>query len=378
MALPYPLKLSIYGLAFIGFYGTWIRMVINGTLYLFLNHLHFDMDLPGLGASLVTRITGIYYPIDYYFNVWIIFFWNAVDGTHPTTSLIALYFAGQHFGTTACLYVDQYRNGKTGGLWSNPAAWPSSWLLIFQVTAYAFSAPFFLLASASTSIPWSLNSSPDSTAVSLIPVSLLIVYIIPLVLMGLPSPSITSNHFQQVAIAVWNIYPIFMYIVQPVLTRFSPFTLPRTKEGYRKAARITYGISTFISFSSHIAFLTILASAVLFPTIFESPYRLAFRPNELLKLPIDFTQVPSFGAGVLQFFQWDIAIGFASMVILGGMTYSKAKESLGGYVNPLGLGGLLALSTCLIGPGTTKVAIDWARDEMVVSGKKQEDRPKGR
>lgn len=109
------LKAFVYTLGVLGLYGTWGRTIVDGTLFRLLDALHGGKPfiMPGTTAEpLRTSITGVYWPIDYLLNMLILFFWQAVDGSHPTTSAVALYFAGQHLSLLTLLYVDSLRYGN--------------------------------------------------------------------------------------------------------------------------------------------------------------------------------------------------------------------------------------------------------------------------
>ena len=110
----YKLALAVFG--FLGFYNTWGRTIINGTLVRLLTAIHGGpYELPGTDAMVMrTSFTGIYWPIDWICNVMIVFFWEVVDGSHPTTTAIGLYFIGQHLSIVTTMYVDSYRSGHKG------------------------------------------------------------------------------------------------------------------------------------------------------------------------------------------------------------------------------------------------------------------------
>ena len=107
---PSSLKTILSFLGVLGLWGTWGRSAINGTLNLLFDALHTTGILPGTQTPIKTSFTGIYFPIDYLLDVLILFFWQAVDGSHPTTSLFGLYFASQHVSVITTLYMDTYRN----------------------------------------------------------------------------------------------------------------------------------------------------------------------------------------------------------------------------------------------------------------------------
>ncbi|KAL8813306.1 MAG: hypothetical protein Q9223_001383 [Gallowayella weberi] len=106
-------KAVIFVLAGLGLYGTWGRSAIDGSLMHLQSALHKDGPhlMSGTKEPLIRQITGIW-PIDYFLDVLILFFWEVVDGSHPATSLVSLYFAGQLFSLVATLYVDSLRYGN--------------------------------------------------------------------------------------------------------------------------------------------------------------------------------------------------------------------------------------------------------------------------
>lgn len=107
-------KLIFYGLAALGLYNTWGRSVLDGTLM----RLHQALDgekpfiLPGTNSPLKTRITAIRYPVDYLIDILIVFFWQAVDGSHPSTSIVGIYFLTQYYSILTSFYIDSFRLGN--------------------------------------------------------------------------------------------------------------------------------------------------------------------------------------------------------------------------------------------------------------------------
>lgn len=102
------IALSLFGL--LGLYNTWGRTILNGTFGKLLVALFGGPYLlPGTDIVMSTKFTGNYWPTDMLFDVMVVFFWEVVDGSHPRTSAIGLYFIGQVLPVTAGMYVDTYR-----------------------------------------------------------------------------------------------------------------------------------------------------------------------------------------------------------------------------------------------------------------------------
>ena len=425
------LRAVVYTLGILGLYGTWGRTIVDGTLLRLLNALHGRKPfiMPGTTAEpLRTSITGVYWPIDYLLNMLILFFWEAVDGSHPTTSAVALYFAGQHLSIVTLLYVDSLRYGNAGKwtigyvaletvfrrrsdvhvltkldgvffLFTACGYCPTNyytvlyratlWLLIFQLTAIGTSGPWFAKLYCSAS-PLSQTILPlpeylslhlaSPTSILLLPFAATISYIIPIILMALRSPSVVSHNFKQLAIALWNVFPLVMtathWLLRQVLSFLglsSTFQLKDqpSKAQHLQAIRITYAFSLTISCACHISIMAISAASVFFPMMFAPAYRSAFRPGKLLLPPTSWTPVSTFGEGGLGFMKWDETIGYACMLFVAGVTFRQAQDRIG-QQQGWGLYYAMIVGCIIGGPGSAALAISWAKDEMLVAVKNME------
>jgi hypothetical protein len=107
------MRSTLYVLGLLGTVSIWGRAAADGTLVHLFYALHGvdEYILPGAKAALRTSFTGIYWPIDYLLDVLLIFFWEAVDGSHPATSAIGIYFLGQLFPILVAFYMDSFRAG---------------------------------------------------------------------------------------------------------------------------------------------------------------------------------------------------------------------------------------------------------------------------
>lgn len=115
MAPSAAITLPLLVLAAVGTWGTWGRTVQDGTLTALLNALHGPRPyvLPGTKSLLRSDFTGVW-PVDYLLQVLVVFFWEAVDGSHPTASAIGLYFLLQYFSVLTVVYTDSFRAGNAG------------------------------------------------------------------------------------------------------------------------------------------------------------------------------------------------------------------------------------------------------------------------
>lgn len=105
------IRIILYVLGLLGTIGTWGRTAADGTAAHLFQALHGadEYILPGTKTALRKSFTGIRWPIDYQLGILVIFFWEAVDGSHPATSAIGIYFLGQLFPIIVAFYVDGSR-----------------------------------------------------------------------------------------------------------------------------------------------------------------------------------------------------------------------------------------------------------------------------
>ncbi|KAG4437962.1 hypothetical protein IFR05_006543 [Cadophora sp. M221] len=248
------MKWTLYTLSFIGFYGTWIRSALNGTLSILFRSLYVTGTLPSAQLPLKTSLTGIYWPLDYLLDMLIVFFWQAVDGSHPSTSLFVLYFAGQHIAVIVTMYIDSYKSNRNQS-WKLS---PTLWLYVFQATAVATSGPWFMLLTlAATERPISLTTGEaNAKSIKFIPLTVIFGYILLVIGMAIPYTApraFVSLETQQVAVAIWNVFPIFTGLLQWTFQSLS-LSAGDSKITARKPC----------------AMLAITFSTVLFPTVFSA------------------------------------------------------------------------------------------------------------
>lgn len=255
--------------------------------------------------------------------------------------------------------------------------------MLFQLTAIATSGPWFLAAYFSISplvdinppLPRYLSSHlAEPTEILLVPVSAVIGYIIPVVLMSLRSPSVISNTAKQLSIALWNVFPLTMTIIQtasrPMMSsiRRAPGSdkarKPPSPGDFLWAVRICYAFSFVFSCTCHVGVAAVSGISVLFPMILAPHYASAFRPGKVLIPPLSGMAVSSFGEGDLSFMKWDQMIGYACILLYTCVTLRRAQAKLG----VRGSWGLYAgiVGGCVVaGPGSTVLVISWAKDELL-------------
>ncbi|KXJ87202.1 hypothetical protein Micbo1qcDRAFT_208234 [Microdochium bolleyi] len=304
----------------VGFYGTWVRSLLNGTLASIFHALHVSGVLPGTDLALSTTLTGIYWPFDYLLDILILFFCNAVDGSYPPTSVFGLWFAGQHTAVITILYLDCYRSGPK-----------FSWR-----------------------------------------------YLATVVLMALPGEgprALVSSHLHQALIALWNMFPLVVGASQTALERLVPLWADRVagdaggqEEDERvvasRASRRAYALALFITVASHLGLIVLTASAWLFPQLFSPAGIAAVQAGTLWRLPLSHATTASLGPGILQFMQWDSLVGFTALLVQV-TTESTSRACTSGW---RAQGAVLVVAAAVaLGPGSAALLVRWADDEEALA-----------
>lgn len=103
-------KVLLLVLSIIGVFGTWILVQRNGALSL-LEQIASRKLLPGTNQPLQKSFTGIK-AVDDQLKILVIFFWQVVDGSTPTSSLQSLHFEGQVIAGWVLCMLEGLRDGN--------------------------------------------------------------------------------------------------------------------------------------------------------------------------------------------------------------------------------------------------------------------------
>ena len=264
------------------------------------------------------------------------------------------------------------------------------WLLMFQLTAIAASGPWFVLMNlATTQVPHisdlqhSRQLSPTKlNSIRTIPLSIFTSYLSLTIFMAIPSSgqrALISPAAQQVAVAAWNVFPLFMGLTQslfPTILSLLPFP-SISRQTILSVLRTTYAFSFLLSSAFHIATLTTTLTPLMFPTLFATSTPSLFHPGSLFQLPMSLSQVPSLGAGGLQFMQWDMVVGFAAVLVPAVVRYERALKMVGRDVSLGVLGLQVVAAIILLGPGGVLVGLRYLEDEALFDFEGSEEK-KGR
>lgn len=253
-----------------------------------------------------------------------------------------------------------------------------AWGFLIQNAAYAVILPIYLAVHLWTSplisskrLSHFLVDTPNTAAVF---GSIILGFVLPTIVMSLPAPSVVNFEQKQVYITIWQLFPVWVSLVQAVL----PYLLPKSEEQTNSESpnrqalatmRLLYiGLLTFAGIGQA-STATLLAVSKFFPGLFAPEFRGTFNPAEVFQPAAitPSTKMPSIGAGAHQLLQYDEFIGSGAMVLWGtallANTYrgSRSRQSVASLVAK-GTAAML-----LTGPLGYAAACIWARDELVIA-----------
>ncbi|KAL3468955.1 hypothetical protein BJX99DRAFT_268818 [Aspergillus californicus] len=399
-------KAVLCALGLLGIWGTHGHTRADGSTALLLEGLESPTYLlPGTQSALRKSFTG-FQAFDDIIRMLVLFWWETLDGSHPTTSTIGLYFLGQALPCILIVYLNALRGEKPS------LVKPTLWLLLFQVgsigaTSFIW-ALVYIIGSPTVQCNISFDALRHSSTISdqvyvwlLLP-ALALGYALPAFLMSIPSsssadtPALVSNMFQQYAIAVWNMYPlvvlVLVYVLRPVLSTLVPSRAtavkkspssktdahPTGRRGKLTALRTTNITALIFSTAMHISIVGISLSTILFPTIFRPAYINHLSPASIFLPPLaSGSQALTPGDGVRGFLLWDQVASYATILVVvlgefrevvravkvqgqggGGGTWASLLSSWTGIVGVVGV-------SLVLGPGSACLVVSWMRDEIL-------------
>jgi hypothetical protein len=207
---------------------------------------------------------------------------------------------------------------------------------------------------------------------------LTLAYVIPSVVICLPSPQVLSHYSHQGFLAAWQFFAIWTAASQFVLTKLvSDDKINRLlgvgESLQRKSARALHYTCTFVlvlTGFTHLLILGIVLShglvqSYLPPTLDPLHPLLVFQPIS----PFSNEKLEAFERGVLSLLQHDTYFAGASSLIWTLYLYSRAKPD----ATFAALVGKATLLTLLFGPCGAAVAVIKERDETVFASSTESD-----
>lgn len=236
------------------------------------------------------------------------------------------------------------------------------------------------------------SSDPNDFYVNLsnlssIPFAMAIGYILPTVLAALPSPSAISFDRKQTFMAIWQMFPLWVQLLQLIISNliklFYPPLLsqksPMPKYYGLGALRIVYIFMLTMAASTHIATLTLLFTSRFFPGLFATPYIGVFNPAKVF-WPVTMSathQMSSIGSGATMTIQYDEIIGSVAVVLWALFLFTAAFHRLSSQEREVNAPGVWVMVfgfvtlTALVGPLGCAVIAMWSRDELLLAKGKE-------
>lgn len=197
-------------------------------------------------------------------------------------------------------------------------------------------------------------------------------YVVPAICMALPSPRVVTEHFQQLAVVTWNLYPLLVLVILKVLGGFAPMFSSRPNDQPAKSPqehlrimRLVNCASLVMSSAIHTGISALSISTVLFPILFNARYAQELNPASLVLPPISITQGRTVGDGVRSFLLWDQVFAYSVVILVGMLQLRTAALARGHTATWTKLLGLAVVISCVAGPGSAYLALSWLRDEIL-------------
>lgn len=221
--------------------------------------------------------------------------------------------------------------------------------LILQSISFTVTVPLWLMLHILTS-PVS-KPFPGSHANSvllvprldlqILPVSVLLGFGVPSMLMALPSPRYVTSYWHQIFIALWQPFPLWTVIIHASLRRLfkaigSVFSRRGQNEtpvpmGTSYLSRVRYVYIFVIGFCM-LTQIPVLLLTLLPPSMLKEKSPVLIRLSKITftavfvpYFPAPAHQVRSLSEGVLTFLQWDVYIGSTAMLLWTALLYRNAK-----------------------------------------------------
>lgn len=334
-------------LSLLGLYGTWTLGFKNGLFGSIVSLLEEpDARLPGTDELLVREYTGMGW-LDGQLQILVVFFAPVLDMGFGREDLFlfSLFGLGQFGAAWTIMVMEGMRIGNKG----LGVSFVGTVGCIFQNISFTVTTPIWLLVHLLTSPVSKPFPGANANSVLLIqpwdlrilPFSITISYLLPSLLMGLPSPGVLSPLAHQRWIAIWQAFPLWTVIthyllrtaVQGITQRIrkeDPKTRAPTPLGaeYLNNAKYVYRFILGLCIATHVPVLLIaILPSWLFPSFSPLLSRLGRETISSVYVPYFPSlshELSSFGEGVHTFLLWDMYIGATAFVLWAVLLYRNA------------------------------------------------------
>ncbi|CZR54577.1 uncharacterized protein PAC_04461 [Phialocephala subalpina] len=334
-------------LSLLGLYGTWTLGLKNGLFGSIVSLLEDpEARLPGTDELLIRSYTGAGW-LDRQLQVLVAFFAPVLDLGFGREGLFlfSLFGLGQFGAAWMVMCLEGTRVGNKG----LAVSFVGTVGCIFQNISFTVTTPIWLLVHLLTSPVSKPFSGANANSVLLIqpwdlrilPFSITISYLLPSLLMGLPSPGVISPISHQRWIAIWQAFPMLTVMthyllrtaVQSIAQRIwkeDPKIRAPTPLGaeYLNNAKYVYQFILGLCIATHVPVLLIaILPSWLFPSFSPLLSRLGRETISSVYIPYfpSLThKLSSFAEGVHTFLLWDMYIGATAFVLWAVLLYRNA------------------------------------------------------
>lgn len=247
---------------------------------------------------------------------------------------------------------------------------------IFQRVTYTICVPTWLImhlltSPISSSAVTATDLSVDAADLWSLPLDLIAAYIVPTIMIALPSPGLVSASFHYTWNVIWQFFPALQSIYHWVCTR-----LVAPSRNVKITTKTIYRLVLGVSILSQFAIYAHVFSSVP-PTDWARTLGQVFLPYWAWNSPVvgeEATQVAG-GQGLADlvklFLQWDVYSGCMALVVWACHVYLVALPDKTKRLHVLLPGGVFQVAFYLLlgGPAAAAAKLLWARDEIL--GRKQ-------
>lgn len=232
-----------------------------------------------------------------------------------------------------------------------------------------------LWTSSTVSDPDADELAVNPLQLAVAPISILLAYGTPSVMMCLPAPAKISFEAKQAWTGAQQLWPIWIAIVQVALSTivsvFNPMVNVVTEDERKTKTlqylRYAYAFALASSTAGHLTSWGLSIMSYAFPALFTSQYEAMMLPWVVFwpAWPFGSLQANTLADGALWFLQWDVITG-TSAVLLWAYTLRVGVEgkpvAFWQWVVGLTFAAVVAV---FVGPVGAAVSALWARDEIV-------------
>ncbi|KAE9378932.1 hypothetical protein N431DRAFT_396820 [Stipitochalara longipes BDJ] len=339
-------------LSLLGGYGTWSLAASNGTFDSLVGLLgQDDPKFPGTENPLLMRYTG-FKALDHQLTVLVAFFAPVVDIKNPGLNLFAVWGLGQFGAVWTLMVMESMRTGNKG----KAVSFIGFVGLVMQNITLTITAPLWLFAHLLTSpvskpFPGTHANSVllvSSLDLKILPISISLSYLLPSILLAVPSPEYFTPETHQRFLALWQAFPLLTVLIHRILYSTTnhlssylfpadPNNRPPTALGtsYLHSAKHIYRFVLILCIITHLPILIL----VLFPASLLPPLSpldpfassplltlLAQTPSSVFlpSLPSTSQKISGLAEGVQTFLQWDIYIASTAFILWALLLYRNA------------------------------------------------------